>query len=149
MSEVTFHLPEQPKVYKYTTTLAMGNCPFRGLVRVKGENVHVKLDDRCPETVPTIQVRSRHTHRRFDDEDTSKVVSWVGEPPVVVPVLVAGEYCHTCVFDVIRERELGLDAKSYSADTERTNRFSHRVNKKKAAKKILKAMQTGAARGGT
>ncbi len=84
-----------------------GNCPFRGMVTIDGVQSHVKLDERCPDTVPAVMVYGSGTKFRTDPE--TEETTWYGDPGNYVPILDLDSYCHTCVYDMVREKEMGLE----------------------------------------
>lgn len=112
--DLTFYHDPNPAVPRRTSRVACGNCPFRGQVSFQGAALHFPLDERCPATVRVHQVRSGHTHRTFEDNDPKKpVIDWHGDPPAEVPLLEKDTYCYTCVHEVVREREAGMNIKPH------------------------------------
>lgn len=94
------------RVERRMQSFADGNCPFRGMVTIDGKQSHVRLDERCPETVPATMAYGNGTKFRTDPE--TEEVTWYGDPGTYVPILDTESYCHTCIYSLVREKEMGL-----------------------------------------
>jgi hypothetical protein len=96
------------RVERRMQSFSGGNCPFRGMVTIDGVQSHVKLDERCPDTVPAVIVYGSGTKFRTDPE--TEETTWYGDPGGFVPILDTDSYCHTCVYSLVREKEMGLES---------------------------------------
>lgn len=94
------------RVEKPTQSLNGGYCPFRGMVRLEEGSTRVLLDDRCPTTVLCEQAYGPGT--RFAESPETGETDWYGDPGTFVPILETESYCHGCIYDLVRERELGM-----------------------------------------